>query len=225
MKRYIFILIICAVAADAQQRAFNAPDLGKTHFIVGLPAESISSPPSEIVCATDLSGKLRCHDGSFKQVFFSPDDDLEQLLIDLINQEQTSIKIAVFSFTDGAVAQALINAHRRGVAVEIVTDISATRDRFNKIEQLKKQGIQVFFYNPKNTGVLNNIMHHKFALFGKNVAGKSLVWTGSFNFTKSATMNNQENVLVLDEIHLIEKYTKQFGVLKERTGRRKEITA
>ena len=58
----------------------------------------VAQPLSEIVCTTDLSGKLRCHDGSFKQVFFSPDDDLEQLLIDLINQEQISIKIASIFF-------------------------------------------------------------------------------------------------------------------------------
>ena len=39
MKRYIFVLIFLAITADAQQRTFNAPDLGKTHFIVGLPSE------------------------------------------------------------------------------------------------------------------------------------------------------------------------------------------
>ena len=59
-------------------------------------------------------------------------------------------------------------------------------------------------------------MHNKFILFGKNVGGKSLFWTGSFNFTKSAKMNNQENVVILDEIQLIDRYNKQFAVLKER---------
>jgi phosphatidylserine/phosphatidylglycerophosphate/cardiolipin synthase-like enzyme len=60
-------------------------------------------------------------------------------------------------------------------------------------------------------------MHHKFVIFGNNIGGKSLLWTGSYNFTKSATMNNQENVLVLDEIHLIEKYGRQFELIKQRT--------
>jgi phosphatidylserine/phosphatidylglycerophosphate/cardiolipin synthase-like enzyme len=60
-------------------------------------------------------------------------------------------------------------------------------------------------------------MHHKFVLFEKNVGGKSLVWTGSYNFTKSATRNNQENIVLLDSKPLIDKYAKQFSLLQERT--------
>ena len=158
-----------------------------------------------------------------KQAFFSPDDDVQGLLIDLIKNEQKSIKAAVFSFTDGDVAQALLDARKRNVTVEIVTDISAARDKFNKIEMLQKNKVPVHVYNPKTITVLNNIMHNKFVLFGKNVGGKSLLWTGSFNFTKSAHKQNQENVIVLDERHLIERYDKQFAVLKERAGKKSSV--
>jgi len=43
------------------------------------------------------------------------------------------------------------------------------------------------------------------------------VWTGSYNFTKSATRNNQENIVLLDSKPLIDKYAKQFSLLQERT--------
>ncbi len=201
----------------AEAPLFNAPDLGKTHFIVGLPADQTSKQKEVTVCqASGLASLLQCADGGYKQAFFSPDDDLEDILIQLISAEQLSIKAAIFCFTNGDIAQALIDAHRRGVEIEIITDISCLKDKFNKIEMLKKSGIKIYVYNPKNTSILNNIMHNKFVLFGKNVGNKSLLWTGSFNFTKSAKINNQENIIILDEMHLIDRYGKQFAILKQR---------
>ena len=203
--------------------SFNAPDLGKTHFIVGLPVADTKKEAVAICQADDLTALLKCIDGSYKQAFFSPDDDLEDLLIQLIKAEQLSIKAAVFSFTNGDIARALIQAHQRGIEVEIVTDISCVKDKFNKVDLLKKAGIKIFVYNPKNSSFFNNIMHNKFVVFGKNVGGKSLLWTGSFNFTKSAKINNQENIIVVDEIHLIERYRKQFAILKQRLKGKESI--
>ncbi len=53
-------------------------------------------------------------------------------------------------------------------------------------------------------------MHHKFVLFEKNILDKSLLWTGSFNFTKSANSKNQENVLIVDDAYLIQLYSNHF---------------
>ena len=208
--------------------AFNTPYFGKTHFILGYPQQKHSrSTPSSAAYqknnATTLCDRLRCADGTFKQAFFSPDDNLRELLISLINKEKRSIKAAIFCFTDEKIAEAFIEAKKRGVDVEIITDISLQRDRFNKLEILEKNNIKVFVYNPKNVGILNNIMHNKFVLFEKNVEDKSLLWTGSFNFTKSATFNNQENILIVDDHHLIERYKKQFLVLKNRILAKNEL--
>ncbi len=217
MRQYLFIVVINFLFTSLYcTTPFNAPDLGKTHFIVGMPASDDTKEPVVICQADDLTALLRCVDGSFKQAFFAPDDDLEDLLIQLIAVEQLSIKAAVFSFTNGDIAQALISAHKRGIEIEVITDISCLKDRYNKIDVLKKAGIKIFIYNPKNTSMLNNIMHNKFVLFGKNVGNKSLLWTGSFNFTKSAKINNQENIIIVDEMHLIERYRKQFAILKQR---------
>ena len=219
----IHLILLCATIVftihSSEAPLFNTPDLGKTHFILGLPtpAQEDSKKAEPIVCnANDLASLLACVDGSYKQAFFSPDDDLESLLIKLINAEERSIRVAVFSFTNGDIAQALILAHKRGISVEIITDISCLRDKFNKIDTLKKAGIKIWIYNPRNTGMLNNIMHNKFVLFEKNVGGKSLLWTGSFNFTKSAKINNQENIIIVDEMRLIERYSKQYSLLKQR---------
>jgi phosphatidylserine/phosphatidylglycerophosphate/cardiolipin synthase-like enzyme len=61
-------------------------------------------------------------------------------------------------------------------------------------------------------------MHHKFVVFGKNIDAKKLVWIGSFNFTKSADIANQESVVVLDDIQTINKFDAQYVRLKERSN-------
>lgn len=222
MKYSVIVLSIFISYSFGTTKEFNAPNLGKTHFILGLPASPALplkkiQPPANL---PELGQKLVCHDGCYKQAFFSPDDNVQEILVQLIDQEKKGIKIAIFSFTDGKIAQALIDARYRGVQVEIIVDISGLRDKFSKIETLKAHGVKVTVYDPKNNTVYNNIMHHKFVIFENNIGGKSLLWTGSYNFTKSATLNNQENVLVLDEIHLIQKYAQQFELIKERTHKK-----
>lgn len=227
MKLLILTILLLSSVAFGTTKEFNAPNLGKTHFILGLPA--VTPPPLKKVKPPanlpDLGKKLVCPDGCFKQAFFSPDDNVQEILMQLIDQEKKSIKIAIFSFTDGKIAQALIDAVHRGVTVEIIVDVSGQRDKFSKIETLKAHGVKVTVYDPKNNTVYNNIMHHKFVIFENNIGAKSLLWTGSYNFTKSATINNQENVLVLDEIHLIQKYAHQFELIKERTHKKILLTS
>lgn len=195
---------------------FNNPELGKTHFIIGFP-EAKSERPVAPMPQGNLHERLIDQDGKCIHAFFSPDDDLASLMIELIYAEQKSIALALFSFTDGTIAQALMNAYDRGIKITLVVDGSAVRDKFSKINLLKKHGITVFVYEPHEITILNNIMHNKFVLFEKNVGGKSLLWTGSYNFTKSASKNNQENILLLDTMKLIERYRQQFLTLKQRS--------
>lgn len=192
---------------------------GKTHFILGVDPEKILQLAPEPVCKAqegDIASLLICKDGSIKQALFSPDDDVAGVLMHLIMNEQTCIKAAIFSFTDGDIAKALIEAKNRGVIVEVIADASYLRDKYTKIALLKENGITICVYNPNNKAFINDIMHNKFVLFSKNIHDKALLWTGSFNFTKSARLKNQENVLILDEAHLIEKYLRQFDVIKKR---------
>jgi phosphatidylserine/phosphatidylglycerophosphate/cardiolipin synthase-like enzyme len=48
-------------------------------------------------------------------------------------------------------------------------------------------------------------MHHKFALCDAQV-----LLTGSFNWTRSASDHNQENILVTQETRLVEAFAREF---------------
>lgn len=202
---------------DLATNADLLSSLGRTHFIVGKPTKYI--PPKKVKTSTvrPCDDVLCRKDGTVRQALFSPDDHLQDVLIDLINKEQASIHIAVFSFTNGEIANAVINAYNRGIDVCVLIDSSGVQDRFNKIERLRQAGIPVWVYKQVHTkGILTDKMHNKFVVFGNNLLRKPLVWTGSFNFTKSAVEINQENVVVLDDRDIIERYNKQFTQLQKR---------
>jgi phosphatidylserine/phosphatidylglycerophosphate/cardiolipin synthase-like enzyme len=192
----------------------------KTHFIVGLSAtpvqhrdEAINQAGYETVQEDD--GVL-CN-----KAYFSPDDDLQQKLIDLINSEQEEISLAIYAFTNKKIADALMAAHQRGVRIEIVVDPGFLSDRYTKIGLLHEHGIIVYMYNPQQSPTarkksMSNIMHNKFVLFKKNLDNQTMVWTGSFNFTNSAHLSNQENVVVLNYPSIVRRYEHQFRELKKR---------
>jgi phosphatidylserine/phosphatidylglycerophosphate/cardiolipin synthase-like enzyme len=63
---------------------------------------------------------------------------------------------------------------------------------------------------------MNNIMHHKFAVFGRQTSKDACVWTGSFNFTKSARYNNQENAVIIAQAEVVGVFLEQFERIKQQ---------
>ena len=191
------------------------PDsFGRTHFIVGFPHEKVEATRK---AAQQKPIKKSLKANAVKKVLFSPDDNLQQALIEYINNENKQIRVAIFCFTDKDIAQALIDAHNRGIDVEIVTDPAQLKDRYSKMSLLQDSAIKVYEYNPNYVkDMRSNIMHHKFVIFGRKGSDLARVWTGSFNFTQAANKRNQENVLISADPEIVEKFCEQFELLKKR---------
>lgn len=190
------------------------PSYGKTQFIVGYDGKipTVPAPESQSFLTT-----ISHHEGHSAQVFFAPDDDVRQALLDLIAHEKVSIRVAAYALTDKIIAQALLDAYKTGVKVEVVADQSSLKGMTNRVAWLHNHGIPVHVY----VGIapisgMSNIMHNKFMIFGQNVGDKSVLVTGSYNYTNSAQKHNQENVIVLNDAQVIERYAQQFLVLKQR---------
>ncbi|MDP3889554.1 MAG: phospholipase D-like domain-containing protein, partial [bacterium] len=180
-------------------------NFGKTHFIIGQKDQEREQQVAQ-----------RLPHISEPEVYFTPDDDVRSVLLDMIAREPQHISIAVFAFTDSKIAQALIDAHTRGVHVELVSDPASLRDVHNKIGMLCDAGLPVYIYNARYARQrgFSSAMHNKFVLFGIGDT-TSHVWTGSCNFTRSAYESNQENAVILSDESLAEKFTKQFDRLKQ----------
>ncbi len=134
--------------------------------------------------------------------FFSPGDACLRKLRELCRGARTSMDICVFTIADDRLTDEIIAAHRRGVQVRIVSDNDKRMDTGSDIAQLIAAGISVRM-DPTPFH-----MHHKFALFDT-----ALLANGSFNWTRSASMSNFENLVVSADAYLVRCFGGQFEQL------------
>ncbi|MBP6870149.1 hypothetical protein KBC04_04665 [Candidatus Babeliales bacterium] len=144
------------------------------------------------------------------QAFFTPHDDVTSMFIAMIDAEEKSIHGAIYMFTDKKVAQAIINAKKRGVEILLIFDqISMTGCGKGKF--LQENGVPLLVHRTEEFNPFTMaLMHNKFFIFGCNRDKKSLLWTGSWNCTLRATQHNDENVLILDDALIVAQYEQNF---------------
>jgi len=139
---------------------------------------------------------------SITEAHFSPGEDCRRQLLDLLVAARMTLDISVFTISDDRLSDAIVAAHKRGIQVRLITDNDKAYDQGSDIFKLIDQGIDVRMDNTENH------MHHKFA-----VIDKSILVNGSFNWTRSATDYNQENILVTNEPKLVAAYLAEFDGL------------
>lgn len=145
-------------------------------------------------------------------VTFSPDGGTTQKLVEAIKtcQNGERLLVAAYSFTSKPIVQALIEAKRAGVDVQILVDKGQERNRYSGWKACVQAGIPVYF------DVIHSIQHNKFMVFGDRG-----VTFGSFNFTVNAEKNNAENNLVVWSPSLARVYAENWTalVLKARIAK------
>lgn len=133
--------------------------------------------------------------GTPHEVYFSPDGGCTEAVVREVGKARSSVRVQAYSFTSAPIAKALVEAHRRGVKVEVLLDKSQKRERYTVADFLNNAGIPTYI-DSKHAIAHDKVM----VLDGKTVL------TGSFNFTKAAEESNAENLLVLRDEVLAAKY-------------------
>lgn len=111
---------------------------------------------------------------------------LEQLL-HLLSGAQRTLHIALFTFTHPKIAQALIKAKERGVAVSVIVDYYSAKGASKKtIETLRQAGVTVFLSQGPQ------LFHHKWAIIDQETFAM-----GSANWTKAAFTKNEDFLFFL----------------------------
>lgn len=167
--------------------------------------------------AVRLAKELINDKNNVAAAFFSPDDDLRSLLVSLIEAENKRIRIAIYTLTDKAITHALLAAHRRWVTIECIVDRGYGSDMYSKVGQLANAKVPLWVYQTASDERSSALMHNKFAIFDDTIDHRSIVWTGSYNFTARASERNQENVVILDDPNIVKRFSEQFELLKTRS--------
>jgi mitochondrial cardiolipin hydrolase len=139
---------------------------------------------------------------TLSQACFSPGDACLKAILSGIHSVRFSLNICVFTISDDRITQAILQAHRRGIAVRILTDNEKRFDKGSDIQDLLAAGI------PVRVDETPNHMHHKFAILDNQT-----LLTGSYNWTRSAARYNHENMILTDQKNLVQDFCREFDRL------------
>lgn len=134
--------------------------------------------------------------------FFSPGKACKDALIYALEKTKQSVDVCVFTISDNDISEALIRTYSRGVQVRILTDNDKQHDLGSDIAHLRRSGIAV------KTDRSPHHMHHKFAILDSRI-----LITGSFNWTRSASVYNHENLMVIDDERSAQSFQSEFESL------------
>ena len=139
-------------------------------------------------------------------VCFSPNGGCTEAIVNQIDNAKSEILIQAYSFTSAPIAKALVNAHKRGVHVEIILDKSNKSEKYSAGDFTVHMGVTTYIDSQ------HAIAHNKIMIIDKET-----VITGSFNFTKAAEEKNAENLLIIRSKKLAEIYIDNWNKHKEHS--------
>ena len=143
-------------------------------------------------------------DKNWRVCFTPPYNKCTNFIIDEIAKARETVHIMAYGFTSSEIAKALIDAKSRGVSVHVLLDKSNLVGKTSQMQAIRAAGIDTAIYR------VSAIAHNKIIIIDSNK-----VITGSFNFTNSANTKNAENVIVIEDKALAERYLLNFHSFKE----------
>jgi phosphatidylserine/phosphatidylglycerophosphate/cardiolipin synthase-like enzyme len=125
---------------------------------------------------------------------------VESALVDSISSAEQSIDLALYSFSLGTVADALILAESHGVNVRMVMEAD-NLDSY-QVKRLLAAGI------PIHADTSEGLMHDKFVVIDDRE-----IWTGSMNLTITGAQEDANNLIRIVSPELAADYSVEFEIL------------
>lgn len=133
-------------------------------------------------------------------VYFSPEDHISDRLVDLVEGSDQSIHFLAYTFTLNDLGTAVLKRARKGVSVEGVFEGDILPGSTgSEYDFLRRGGLNIRLDG--NSG----LMHEKLFLLDGNT-----VILGSYNFTRSADEENDENLMVIHDAELAKIFESEF---------------
>jgi len=135
------------------------------------------------------------------QCYFAPEDNVEDHIVSEIMSAKSYIDFATFTFTSIPISNEIIQKIQDGVKVKGIYE-TRQASQYCTYDNLKLAGADVIYDgNPKT-------MHDKFFL----IDGQTVI-TGSYNPTKQANTENDENLLIIKDSSIAQTYESEFNKL------------
>jgi phosphatidylserine/phosphatidylglycerophosphate/cardiolipin synthase-like enzyme len=131
--------------------------------------------------------------------YFSPQDNVLEKLLPKLQGAKKSILFLAFSYTEDKIGQAMIDRKQSKVKVAGVFEARNAEGLGSEFKILQDAGVDILQDGNCYT------MHHKFIIIDEKI-----VITGSYNFTKRAEEQNDENVVVIEDAGVAALYKEEF---------------
>lgn len=145
-------------------------------------------------------------------LYFTGQEDVSLRFVEKIQKETKAIRMAAHRLSQKEIIQALVEAHRRNVWIEVIVDaVSVTKHSL--LKELLKEGIPVFVWNAKKSapgGDKAKSLGHRFCVFGQESA-----WAGSYDFSIKSSSSPLEEALWIEDEEIAKSFLDRFAQLKQ----------
>ena len=159
------------------------------------PEEIAPDPASARVPSEESKEVMTSTEAKWYSVYFTYEDNVEANLVAFIDSAQDNIHAAIYDLDLQSVADAIVNAHKRGVEVIVIMDDEQSERAVSLNKYLKDNGVLVAL------DTSSGLMHNKVI-----VVDGVRVWTGSTNPTENGVNKNNNNAIVIESEVIAENY-------------------
>lgn len=136
------------------------------------------------------------------------DENSHEVLIKEINTAQKNLDIAIYSITKEDIANAILDAKKKGIDVKVITDSENSKSKTQKeiLDKFKQSGIPIKINTP--TGLTN---------LSFTIVDNAEALGGSYNYLESVANNNDEKLMVMKKTDIVNKYSAGFNSMWNNT--------
>jgi phosphatidylserine/phosphatidylglycerophosphate/cardiolipin synthase-like enzyme len=133
--------------------------------------------------------------------YFCPEDNCEQRVFNLIKNAESRIYFMTFSFTSNPLGDLIIEKSKEDIEIKGLFDKFQNR-KYSQYDKMKNNNLNIKLYN-------GELLHHKVFIVDDTVI------FGSYNPTKSGNERNDENILIIHNSEITNKFIEEFNLLSK----------
>jgi len=157
--------------------------------------------------APDPPAERIAFDGGWLLSYFAPDSAVAEALDPWLASAREEIDLLVFNFTSDPLGRRLLERLGAGVRIRGVFESSQAANSGSEFDSLLAAGADLRLDgNPQD-------MHHKVIIIDR-----TLVITGSYNFSRAAEEDNDENLLLIYSPDIAKQYLIEFSRLYDEAA-------